>query len=417
MTTDDYGLVRRRSSSVRFSAGLFHRFPFLREKTRRAWRRWRLNPARRRRESGDAPSLGLLALLPEEILFHVFVLVGPGEWRRYARPLSRSLVLLSDEGRFRDAARKWAMPLFTRVMRGWAGNETSPLFVMGEQMGWVLQHGGNGAFGAFSQEQLRDLRLAAQAGLTTARAVLLLSIPSLRICRANLNRGLRLLQAEIDARGSETAASGGECQWCTFLLGFCKCEWADLLSYEHIYHGWHLRSDAWGDLDLEWGIIQYFAFPSPDAGGRRLYREAVEHGNEHALCALLQHSLSFVCKRRMFLSWKLSGSRRRSATRALKLIERGMELGLRAAFACFGLFAEYGVLGVEMNLDEALVCYERALALGPLVARDFLLVFTLAEEVCRLCGHFDVGRRVLLAVRARTLRATIAERDAAPAEE
>ena len=131
------------------------------------------------------------------------------------------------------------------------------------------------------------------------------------------DKAAALFQAELDDSGSKTEASGGACSWSACRLAYCYC-------FDHGV-----------EEDYAWALELYTHAAETDENGYAMYRlyKVYRYGQ---LGQAEDHA------------------------RATTWIRRSADSGYY--FACFELggILEHGILGVDVNLKEALRCYKKA---------------------------------------------------------
>ena len=141
-----------------------------------------------------------------------------------------------------------------------------------------------------------------------------------------------LWQAELDDSGSETEASGGACRWSAVRLAYC--------------------------------YFRALGVDRDDARALELYTHAaVTDENSEAMYALYQ-SYSGVLD-----GWLGHAV---DHARAVSWIRRSADSGHYEACFRLGCILEDGHLGVDVNLNEALRCYEKAEEVSPFSYTDHI---------------------------------------------
>ena len=184
---------------------------------------------------------------------------------------------------------------------------------MGEfKMGMDLCHGTNGAVEDEEAGEALVMRAAA-AGLRPARAYcFFLGLGT----SEDYDKAAALFQAELDDSGSETEASGGACRWCAYSLA---------LTYQY-GHG----------VEID------------EARALELYTHAAET-DENVVA--MYNLYKVYCYEEL--------GQAKDNARATTWIRRSADSGYSCACLFLGLILEHGRHGVDVNLKEALRCYEK----------------------------------------------------------
>ena len=245
---------------------------------------------------GGSNASRILERLPQDVRSRVLEFSGGEAWHVGVRSANKALRRLCATKEMRDAVRRVAMGEFKRGMDIYYG---SALELEDEEAGDAL------------------VMRAAAAGLRPARAECFFKGLATSQDYGRADKAAALFQAEVDDSGSETEASGGACRWSAQRLAYCYS------------YGYGLERD--------------------EAGAFELYTHGAETDeNGVAMCDLYD----------VYRVGQLGQAV--DHARAVSWIRRSADSGFHYACGQLGGILEHGTLGVDVNLKEALRCYEKA---------------------------------------------------------